>query len=136
MAQFHTSTPCRGPALESSSSTNPEVPANAPTQRMNLFQAINNAMDIALQTDPTAIICGEDVGFGGVFRCSTGLRDKYGEKRVFNTPLSEQGIAGFAIGYAAVGGTVVAEIQFADCILLPLIFVGEVLCSAFCLTTQ
>ena len=84
---------------------------------MNLFQAINNAMDIALQTDPSTIIFGEDVGFGGVFRCTTGLRDKHGAKRVFNTPLCEQGIAGFAIGYTAVGGTAVAEIQFADCIM-------------------
>jgi len=81
---------------------------------MNLFQAINNAMDIALETDPKAIVFGEDVGFGGVFRCTSGLRDKHGKARVFNTPLCEQGIAGFAIGYAATGGTAIAEIQFAD----------------------
>lgn len=43
---------------------------------------------------------------------------KHGPHRVFNTPLCEQGIAGFAIGYAATGGTVIAEIQFADCIFL------------------
>ena len=59
-------------------------------------------------------IFGEDVAFGGVFRCTVNLRDKYGTHRVFNTPLSEQGIAGFAIGMAAVGGTPIAEIQFAD----------------------
>lgn len=41
---------------------------------------------------------------------------KHGQHRVFNTPLCEQGIAGFAIGYAATGGTVIAEMQFADCI--------------------
>lgn len=96
---------------------NEAVPENAEqpvTKKMNLFQAINNAMDIALETDPKAIICGEDVGFGGVFRCTTGLRDKHGPHRVFNTPLCEQGIAGFAIGYAATGGTCIAEMQFAD----------------------
>jgi 2-oxoisovalerate dehydrogenase E1 component beta subunit len=91
-----------------------ESNADTGTKKMNLFQAINNAMDIALETDPKAIVFGEDVGFGGVFRCTTGLRDKHGGHRVFNTPLCEQGIAGFAIGYAAVGGTAIAEIQFAD----------------------
>lgn len=55
--------------------------------------------------------------FGGVFRCSIGLNAKYGTDRVFNTPLSEQGIAGFAIGAAAAGATAIAEIQFADYIL-------------------
>ena len=63
---------------------------------------------------PPQVIFGEDVAFGGVFRCSTGLKDEFGESRVFNTPLCEQGIAGFAIGYAAMGGTAIAEIQFAD----------------------
>lgn len=82
--------------------------------KMNLFTAINSAMQTALETDPTTIVFGEDVGFGGVFRCSTGLRDEFGSDRVFNTPLSETGIAGFAIGYAAQGGTAIAEIQFAD----------------------
>jgi len=81
---------------------------------MNLFTAINDAMSIALQTDPTAIVFGEDVAFGGVFRCSQQLRDQFGSDRVFNTPLSENGIAGFAVGYAASGGTAIAEIQFAD----------------------
>jgi len=84
------------------------------TKSMNLFTAINDAMSIALQTDPTAIVFGEDVAFGGVFRCSQQLRDQFGSDRVFNTPLSENGIAGFAVGYAASGGTAIAEIQFAD----------------------
>jgi len=81
---------------------------------MNLFTAINNAMTIALETDSKAVVFGEDVGFGGVFRCSVGLRDRFGKDRVFNTPLSEQGIAGFAIGLASNGFTPIAEIQFAD----------------------
>nr|XP_023027571.1 2-oxoisovalerate dehydrogenase subunit beta, mitochondrial-like [Leptinotarsa decemlineata] len=82
--------------------------------KMNMFQSINSALDIALKTDESAIIFGEDVGFGGVFRCTIGLQDKYGKDRVFNTPLCEQGIAGFAIGAAALGSTAIAEIQFAD----------------------
>ena len=84
------------------------------TQQMNLFTAVNNAMSIALETDPSAIVFGEDVAFGGVFRCSQELREKFGEDRIFNTPLSENGIAGFAVGYAATGGTAIGEIQFAD----------------------
>lgn len=81
---------------------------------MNLFTAVNDAMSIAMATDPTAVVFGEDVAFGGVFRCSSGLKEKFGKDRVFNTPLSENGIAGFAIGYASMGGTAIGEIQFAD----------------------
>ncbi len=67
--------------------------------KMNLFTAVNDAMRVAMATDPTAIVFGEDVAFGGVFRCSVGLKEEFGAHRVFNTPLCEQGIAGFAIGY-------------------------------------
>jgi hypothetical protein len=85
-----------------------------PTKEMNLFTAINDAMRVALETNPLACVFGEDVGFGGVFRCTVDLQKKFGTERVFNTPLSEQGIIGFAIGMAAVGATPIAEIQFAD----------------------
>ena len=100
-------------------STTKEVSAlslssSKPTERMNLFTAINNAMAIAMRTDESAILFGEDVAFGGVFRCSQNLREEFGGTRVFNTPLSENGIAGFAIGYASMGGTAIGEIQFAD----------------------
>jgi len=46
---------------------------------MNLVEAIRDAMDIHMQKDPTASIFGEDVAFGGVFRCTVGLREKYGK---------------------------------------------------------
>lgn len=81
---------------------------------MNLFNAVNNALRISLETDPKVCLFGEDVAFGGVFRCTVDLKNDFGEDRVFNTPLAEQGIAGFAIGLAAEGFTPVAEIQFAD----------------------
>lgn len=84
------------------------------TSKMTLLQSVTNALDIALGTDQTAVIFGEDVAFGGVFRCTVGLQEKYGKDRVFNTPLCEQGIAGFGIGMAAAGATAIAEIQFAD----------------------
>ena len=80
---------------------------------MNFFTAVNDAMNIAMKTDSSAILFGEDVAFGGVFRCSQNLRQEFGRDRVFNTPLSENGIAGFAVGYAAAGGTAIGEIQFA-----------------------
>lgn len=79
-----------------------------------MMTAINQAMDTALAADNSTLLFGEDVAFGGVFRCSLNLRDKYGADRVFNTPLCEQGIAGFAIGVAAMGAKAIAEIQFAD----------------------
>lgn len=84
------------------------------TRSMNLFTAVNDALRIALEADESTVVFGEDVAFGGVFRCTQDLRDEFGPDRVFNTPLCEQGIAGFAIGLAASGVTAVAEIQFAD----------------------
>ncbi|KAJ7557049.1 hypothetical protein O6H91_05G109800 [Diphasiastrum complanatum] len=83
-------------------------------KRINLCSAINDALYIALDSDPRSYVFGEDVGFGGVFRCTTGLADTFGKHRVFNTPLCEQGIVGFGIGLAAMGNRAVAEIQFAD----------------------
>ncbi len=82
---------------------------------MNLLQAINNALDIAMAKNDKVICFGEDVGvFGGVFRATSNLQQKYGRARCFNTPLVEQGIIGFANGLAAQGSVPVAEIQFAD----------------------
>lgn len=83
--------------------------------QMNMLQAINNALDLAMARDDGVVCFGEDVGhFGGVFRATSKLQDKYGRQRCFNTPLTEQGIIGFANGMAAQGLKPVAEIQFAD----------------------
>jgi 2-oxoisovalerate dehydrogenase E1 component beta subunit len=83
--------------------------------QMNMLHAINNALDIAMAEDESTLCFGEDVGhFGGVFRATSGLQDKYGKTRCFNTPLVEQGIIGFANGLAAQGSRPIAEIQFAD----------------------
>ncbi|MCJ1387568.1 hypothetical protein MMC18_000411 [Xylographa bjoerkii] len=91
-----------------------EYPGSSSTTRLNLFQSINSALTYALRTDERVLVFGEDVAFGGVFRCSMNLATEFGSERVFNTPLSEQGIVGFAIGCAAQGMRPVAEIQFAD----------------------
>ena len=87
------------------------------TEDWNMVTAINDALRITLKEDENALVFGEDVAFGGVFRATVNLRDEFGADRVFNTPLSEQGIIGFAIGIAALGNTAVAEIQFADYIM-------------------
>ncbi|KAL1286052.1 2-oxoisovalerate dehydrogenase subunit beta [Trichinella pseudospiralis] len=94
----------------------PETVENQTTnaEKMNICQAVNHAMDIALSKIPDSIVFGEDVAFGGVFRCTVGLQDKYGKERVFNTPLCEQGIAGFGIGAAVSGIVAIAEMQFGD----------------------
>ena len=90
------------------------LPNDAATEKSNLFQAINSALRHSLKVSEKVLIFGEDVSFGGVFRCTMGLMDEFGSERIFNTPLTEQGIAGFAIGCAAEGMKPVAEIQFAD----------------------
>nr|WP_275974997.1 transketolase C-terminal domain-containing protein [Shewanella gaetbuli] len=82
---------------------------------MNMLHAINEALSIAMKADERMVVFGEDVGhFGGVFRATSGLQEQFGRDRCFNTPLTEQGIAGFANGLASHGMTPVAEIQFAD----------------------
>lgn len=96
---------------------NPELSQearNGTTGRINLFQAINAALSHALRSDDRTLLFGEDVAFGGVFRCSMNLASEFGDDRVFNTPLSEQGIVGFAIGAAVEGMKPIAEVQFAD----------------------
>ncbi|RMZ75156.1 hypothetical protein DV737_g5431, partial [Chaetothyriales sp. CBS 132003] len=90
------------------------LPDDAAVDWQNLHSAVNSSLHHALKTDETVLLFGEDVAFGGVFRCSKGLSDEFGSSRVFNTPLCEQGIVGFAIGCAAEGMKPVAEIQFAD----------------------
>jgi 2-oxoisovalerate dehydrogenase E1 component beta subunit len=86
--------------------------------RMNMIEAIRDALDVKLADDENVVVFGEDVGyFGGVFRATEGLQAKYGKSRVFDTPISELGIIGAAIGMGAYGLRPVPEIQFADYIL-------------------
>lgn len=83
--------------------------------RMNMIQAINSAMDVMLARDPDVVVFGEDVGyFGGVFRCTAGLQKKYGDHRVFDSPIAEGGILATAVGMGVYGLRPVVEIQFAD----------------------
>jgi len=83
--------------------------------QMTMVQAIQDALRIALREDPRVMVLGEDVGRnGGVFRVTEGLQAEFGEERVCDTPLAENGIVGGAIGLALNGMRPVAEIQFVD----------------------
>ena len=82
---------------------------------MNMIQALNQAHHQEFARNDKLVAFGEDSGFfGGVFRVTDGLQKKFGVDRVFDAPLSEQGIVGFAIGMAIYGLKPVCEIQFAD----------------------
>lgn len=81
--------------------------------QLNMVQAINRALAEEMARDERVVLFGEDVGRdGGVFRVTEGLLDRFGAERVLDTPLSESGIVGAAIGMAAYGLRPVAEIQF------------------------
>ncbi|MDQ6672815.1 MAG: alpha-ketoacid dehydrogenase subunit beta [Chloroflexota bacterium] len=78
-----------------------------------MVQAINRALEQALASDERVVVMGQDVGkLGGVFRATDGLQARFGQKRVFDTPLAESAIVGTAFGMALTGLRPVAEIQF------------------------
>ncbi|MEQ3554935.1 alpha-ketoacid dehydrogenase subunit beta [Pseudonocardia nematodicida] len=78
-----------------------------------LAKALNDGLRAAMERDPKVLIMGEDVGrLGGVFRITDGLQKDFGEERVLDTPLSESGIIGAAVGLAVRGFRPVCEIQF------------------------
>src|SRR3990167_4714381 len=80
---------------------------------LNLAQAVTQALAYELANDENVVVFGEDVGKnGGVFRITEGLQDRFGEKRVFDTPLAESMIAGLAIGMSTQGLKPIAEFQF------------------------
>src|SRR5690554_1711354 len=78
-----------------------------------MVEAINLALHRAMADDPGVVVLGEDVGpNGGVFRATVGLHERFGFRRVMDTPLAETLITGIAVGMAAQGLKPVAEIQF------------------------
>jgi pyruvate dehydrogenase E1 component beta subunit len=83
------------------------------TRKRTMAQALNLALTQEMEQDDGVLILGEDVGVdGGVFRVTEGLLDKYGERRVIDTPLAEAAIVGVTIGMAAHGLKPVCEVQF------------------------
>jgi 2-oxoisovalerate dehydrogenase E1 component len=87
----------------------------AETEEMNMVAALRSALTEEMERDERVIVLGEDVGQkGGVFLVTDGLRKRFGEARVIDTPLAESSIAGVALGLALVGKRPVAEMQFTD----------------------
>jgi 2-oxoisovalerate dehydrogenase E1 component len=81
--------------------------------RINMLTAIRRTLDVELAANRKMVVFGEDVGpKGGVHGATLGLQEKYGQARVFDTSLSEEGIVGRAVGMAVAGLLPVAEIQF------------------------
>jgi pyruvate dehydrogenase E1 component beta subunit len=81
--------------------------------KMTMVQAINLALRQEMEKDDSVIVLGEDVGVdGGVFRVTEGLREKFGDERVMDTPLAESAIVGVSIGMAIYGLKPVCETQF------------------------
>lgn len=77
-------------------------------------QAVAAALAQEMARDERVVLLGEDVGSGGVFKTTSGLRDRFGADRVWDTPISEQAIAGAAMGAAMAGLRPIAEIMFSD----------------------
>ena len=93
--------------------TTREAPARSTDEPVSMAGALNLALTDALSADERVVVYGEDVGpLGGVFRVTDGLASRFGETRVFDTPLAEAGIVGTAIGMAMNGMRPVVEIQF------------------------
>lgn len=91
-----------------------EKPHTGETRQMAMFEAVQDAQELALELDDSVFFLGEDIGeSGGVFKCFKGMQEKWGE-RVRPTPIAEQAIIGAATGAALVGMRPVAEIMFCD----------------------
>jgi pyruvate dehydrogenase E1 component beta subunit len=89
------------------------VSAAVATRDLLLVEAVNEALHVELKRDPTVLVMGEDVGrAGGVFRATAGLLDRFGPSRCVDTPLSEAGILGTAVGLCMTGWRPVCEMQY------------------------
>lgn len=83
------------------------------TNKLNIVQAVNQALMNEMESDESVVVFGEDVGLeGGVFRATVGLQKKFGVERAFDTPLAESAIVGTGIGMAINGLKPVVEMQF------------------------
>jgi pyruvate dehydrogenase E1 component beta subunit len=82
--------------------------------QMTMIEALNSALSLELERDKRVVLLGQDIGVnGGVFRVTEHLQKKFGDQRVFDTPLAESGIIGSSVGMAVYGLRPIAEIQFA-----------------------
>src|SRR5215467_4228879 len=87
--------------------------------QMTMIEALNNALSLELERDQRVVLFGQDIGVnGGVFRVTEKLQNRFGEQRVFDTPLSESAIIGSSVGMSVYGLRPIAEIQFAGFLYL------------------
>lgn len=85
------------------------------TRVLSMAQAISEAIGQEMERDPNVFVMGEDIGkYGGVFSATSGLLDRFGKDRIMDTPISETGFMGAAIGAAAEGLRPIAELMFVD----------------------
>jgi len=78
-----------------------------------LVEAVNDALHVEMERDPSVMVLGQDVGrLGGVFRATAGLRERFGAERCVDTPLAEAGILGTAVGLCMAGWRPVCEMQY------------------------
>lgn len=88
---------------------------STPTRRLTMAQAISEATAQEMARDPRVFVMGEDVGkYGGIFSATTGLLEQFGAERVMDTPISETGFMGAALGAAAEGLRPISELMFVD----------------------
>jgi len=88
-------------------------------RKTTYIQAINEALKEEMRRDESVFLIGEDVGhYGGLFRVTRNLLDEFGERRVIDTPISEQGFMGMAVGAAMVGLRPVVELMYMDFFLV------------------
>ncbi len=100
-------------APDSLEAESPDVPTGDRTLRF--VDAISEGLDQSMEHDPSLVLMGQDIAtYGGVFKVTEGLLDKYGSGRVRNTPLCESGILGAAMGLSLAGHAAMVEMQFAD----------------------
>src|SRR6266480_2089228 len=96
---------------------------------MTMIEALNHSLTLELERDKRVVVFGQDIGVnGGVFRVTEHLQEKFGEQRVFDTPLSESAIIGSAVGMSVYGLWLIVELQFAGFLLVcitPLVVLAD-----------
>jgi pyruvate/2-oxoglutarate/acetoin dehydrogenase E1 component len=93
---------------------------------MKFNEALIHTMSLLLERDPNVFVIGEDITkYGGVFKATKGLQERFGAERVFDTPICEAGFTGFAVGAAMMGMRPIVEIMFSDFLL----FIMDPLCN-------
>lgn len=90
------------------------MPTKRETRNLTIVQALREAVREEMDSDPNVVVLGEDIRIGGSFLFTLGLHEQYGDERVLNTPISETGFVGLAIGAAIQGMRPIVDFQYSD----------------------